>query len=270
LLGQTNPLRPAPAQRESLSKRARRPRGRTASRGERRRSPGMQNSRFRLLPGVACPKNRASRLHRLAAQRGREDSSRAHGHPISLAETLVDPLGYRGACDPAVGWQLQGSSAGCDDHENHQCPKSRGVSPLKTRCTAAASARVKKTTAWPAHGATATCSASRRNLPIEARHHLATRCKPRRVRTLSPLHRHFAAICGCGRLRIPYARIWTEPTTRWAKEKNTIETVWRRYSQMLGDIRRGRIITNSRRFALSTATRQKSRAVDPPIVARPQ
>ena len=46
-------------------------RGRTASRGERRRSSGMENSRFRLLPGVACPKNRASRLHRLAAQRVR-------------------------------------------------------------------------------------------------------------------------------------------------------------------------------------------------------
>lgn len=47
----------------------------------------MQNSRFLLLPGVECPKNRASRLHRLAAQRVREDSSREHGHLIPLAET---------------------------------------------------------------------------------------------------------------------------------------------------------------------------------------
>ena len=61
--------------------------GWTASRGERRRSSGMQNSRFLLLPGVECPKNRASRLHRLAAQRVREDSSREHGHFIPLAET---------------------------------------------------------------------------------------------------------------------------------------------------------------------------------------
>ncbi len=70
-----------------------------------------QNSRFLILPGVACP-NLASRLLKLAGQQREVDFPRVHGHPVVMVESFVDPQLYRGACYQAAGRQALGALAG--------------------------------------------------------------------------------------------------------------------------------------------------------------
>lgn len=108
--------------------------GWTAAQRECRLHFVTQNSRFLLLPGVACP-NLASRLLKLAAQRLREDFPRVHGHPVLLVETFVDPTRYRGACYQAANWEPLGRTAGYaragrDYYEKHDRPKEIWVQPL--------------------------------------------------------------------------------------------------------------------------------------------
>lgn len=116
--------------------------GWTAAQRECRLHFVTQNSRFLLLPGVACP-NLASRLLKLAAQRLREDFPRVHGHPVLLVETFVDPTRYRGACYQAANWEPLGRTAGYaragrDYYENTTarrksgCNRSRRTPPQRS------------------------------------------------------------------------------------------------------------------------------------------
>ena len=57
----------------------------------------VNTSRFLILPDVSVP-NLASRVLCLNLKRLSHDWQVAHGHPIYLAETFVDPRFYRGTC----------------------------------------------------------------------------------------------------------------------------------------------------------------------------
>ena len=99
-----------------------------------------QNSRFLILPGVACP-NLASRLLKLGGQRLEVDFPSVHGHPVVLVESFVDPELYRGACYQAAGWQALGRTAGWaragkDYYQKHDRPKELWVQPLHPQARA--------------------------------------------------------------------------------------------------------------------------------------
>lgn len=99
-----------------------------------------QNSRFLILPGVACP-NLASRLLKLGGQRLAVDFPRVHGHPVVMVESFVDPELYRGACYQAAGWQALGRTAGWaragkDYYQKHDRPKELWVRPLHPQARA--------------------------------------------------------------------------------------------------------------------------------------
>lgn len=114
--------------------------GWTPEQRERRLRLVTQNSRFLILPGVACP-NLASRLLKLAGQRLVIDFPRLHGHPVVLVESFVDPELYRGACYQAAGWQALGRTAGWaragkDYYQKHDRPKELWVRPLHPQARA--------------------------------------------------------------------------------------------------------------------------------------
>jgi hypothetical protein len=69
------------------------------------------NLRFLILPGVNVP-NLASRVLSLNLKRLSRDWQDAHGHPIYIAETFVDPRFYRGTCYKAAGWLCIGNTRG--------------------------------------------------------------------------------------------------------------------------------------------------------------
>jgi hypothetical protein len=96
------------------------------------------NSRFLILPGVRIP-NLASRILALNLKRLSHDWHKAHGHPIYLAETFVDPRFYRGTCYRAAGWLYLGSTRGFANHHgtyvHHGCSKSVFVRPLRPDAT---------------------------------------------------------------------------------------------------------------------------------------
>lgn len=75
------------------------------------------NSRFLILPDVHVP-NLASRVLALNLKRLSDDWQAAHGHPIYLVETFVDPRFYRGTWYKAAGWLFLGCTRGFARHRD--------------------------------------------------------------------------------------------------------------------------------------------------------
>jgi Druantia protein DruA/DDE_Tnp_1-associated/Transposase DDE domain len=96
------------------------------------------NCRFLILPDVKVP-NLASRILSLNIKRLSDDWQAAHGHPIYLAETFVDPRFYRGTCYKAAGWLYLGNTRGFANHHgtytHHGHIKSVFVRPLRPDAT---------------------------------------------------------------------------------------------------------------------------------------
>jgi hypothetical protein len=92
------------------------------------------NCRFLILPDVRVP-HLASRILALNLRRLSDDWLSAHGHPIWVAETFVDPELYRGTCYRAAGWALLGHTRGFaknhDIYTHHGRIKSVFVRPLR-------------------------------------------------------------------------------------------------------------------------------------------
>jgi len=92
------------------------------------------NCRFLILPDVNVP-NLASRVLALNLKRLSDDWQAAHGHPIYLVETFVDPRFYRGTCYKAAGWLFLGNTRGFANHHgtytHHGCIKSVFVRHLR-------------------------------------------------------------------------------------------------------------------------------------------
>lgn len=96
------------------------------------------NCRFLILPDVNVP-NLASRVLALNLKRLSDDWQAAHGHPIYLVETFVDPRFYRGTCYKAAGWLFVGNTRGFANHHgtytHHGCIKSVFVRHLRPDAT---------------------------------------------------------------------------------------------------------------------------------------
>jgi hypothetical protein len=75
------------------------------------------NCRFLILPDVRVP-HLASRILALNLRRLSDDWHNAHGHPVWLAETFVDPERYRGTCYRAAGWTFLGHTKGFAKHHD--------------------------------------------------------------------------------------------------------------------------------------------------------
>ena len=71
----------------------------------------VQNSRFVVLPGWHA-KNLASRVLGLSLRRLAGDMRAAHGFPVLLAETFVDPERFAGTCYRAANWRSLGRTGG--------------------------------------------------------------------------------------------------------------------------------------------------------------
>ena len=85
--------------------------GWTAEQRSRRLHLVANNVRFPILPGAAEP-NLASRILGLSLRRLSADMRAAHGHPVLLAETFVDPSRFTGASYRAAGWEPVGLTKG--------------------------------------------------------------------------------------------------------------------------------------------------------------
>ena len=70
-----------------------------------------QNSRFVILPGFHAP-NLASRVLGLSLRRLSDDMLAAHGYPVLVAETFVDPARFAGTCYRAANWRSLGMTGG--------------------------------------------------------------------------------------------------------------------------------------------------------------
>jgi hypothetical protein len=71
----------------------------------------VQNNRFLLLPSER-PANLASRILGMAVKALPEAWESRYGKRPLLAETFVDPEGYKGTCYHASGWSRQGQTKG--------------------------------------------------------------------------------------------------------------------------------------------------------------
>ena len=70
------------------------------------------NSRFALLLDKGEVRNLASRVLGLSLRRLSRDMRAAHGFPVLLAETFVDPSRFSGVCYRASNWRLLGLTRG--------------------------------------------------------------------------------------------------------------------------------------------------------------
>ena len=70
-----------------------------------------QNSRFVILPGFQV-RNLASRVLGLSLRRLSADMLAAHGFPVLLAESFVDPARFAGTCYRAANWRSLGLTGG--------------------------------------------------------------------------------------------------------------------------------------------------------------
>ena len=70
------------------------------------------NTRFVIVPQAQGVMNLASRVLGQSTRRLSDDFRAAHGHPIVLAETFVDPARFTGACYRAANWQPLGRTKG--------------------------------------------------------------------------------------------------------------------------------------------------------------
>lgn len=91
------------------------------------------NCRFLILPSLRIP-NLASRILALNLKRLSYDWLAAHGHPIWLVETFVDPKRFKGTCYKAAGWTFVGQSLGfrraSRRYVRHDEPKMVFIRPL--------------------------------------------------------------------------------------------------------------------------------------------
>ena len=85
--------------------------GWTAEQRSRRLHLVANNARFLILPGRSEP-NMASRALGQSLRRLSDDMRAAHGHPVLLAETFVDPARFAGTSYRAAGWEEVGPSKG--------------------------------------------------------------------------------------------------------------------------------------------------------------
>ena len=70
------------------------------------------NSRFVVLGGKGVTRNLASRVLGLSLRRLSRDMRAAHGFPVLLAETFVDPSRFAGTCYRASNWRMLGRTRG--------------------------------------------------------------------------------------------------------------------------------------------------------------
>ena len=70
------------------------------------------NSRFVILSGKGATRNLASRVLGLSLRRLSRDMRAAHGFPVLLAETFVDPSRFAGTCYRASNWRMLGHTRG--------------------------------------------------------------------------------------------------------------------------------------------------------------
>ncbi|MGC8494875.1 MAG: ISAs1 family transposase [Syntrophobacteraceae bacterium] len=96
----------------------------------------VNNSRFLILPNLKI-KNLASRILSLNLRRLSSDWQHAHGHPVWLAETFVDPTRFKGTCYKAANWTFVGHSLGfrraSRRYIHHGQPKMVFIRPLHPR-----------------------------------------------------------------------------------------------------------------------------------------
>jgi Druantia protein DruA/DDE_Tnp_1-associated/Transposase DDE domain len=94
----------------------------------------VNNCRFLILPKIP---NLASRILSLNLKRLCQDWRNAHGHPVWLAETFVDPTHFKGTCYKAAGWTFVGHSIGfrraSRRYVHHGEPKMVFIRPLHPR-----------------------------------------------------------------------------------------------------------------------------------------
>ena len=94
------------------------------------------NTRFLVLPEASGTPNLASRALSLSLRRLSADWREAHGHPLELAETFVDPSRFRGTCYRASNWTRVGRTRGFARHNGryvdaHGSRKEMYVRPLR-------------------------------------------------------------------------------------------------------------------------------------------
>jgi hypothetical protein len=95
----------------------------------------VQNNRFLLLPSTR-PTNLASRVLSMAVKALPESWEGKHGKRPLLAETFVDPEGYKGTCYHAAGWRNCGRTAGYarvsapEYYQDNDHPKHLWLKPL--------------------------------------------------------------------------------------------------------------------------------------------
>ncbi len=94
------------------------------------------NTRFLVLPEASGIANLASRALSRGLRRLSADWEAAHGHPLELAETFVDPSRFRGVCYAASNWTRVGRTKGFARHNGsytdpHGSPKEMFVRPLR-------------------------------------------------------------------------------------------------------------------------------------------
>lgn len=99
----------------------------------RRLSLVANNTRFLILNGMRIP-NLASAVLAANTRRLAADWRRVHRHPVWLAETFVDPRGFRGTAYRAAGWLALGLTRGFGRrggrYVHHGHPKVLWVRPL--------------------------------------------------------------------------------------------------------------------------------------------
>ena len=88
-----------------------------------------------VLPEASGIANLASRALSRSLRRLSADWEAAHGHPLELAETFVDPSRFAGTCHAASNWTRVGRSRGFARHSGsyteHGSPKEMYVRPLR-------------------------------------------------------------------------------------------------------------------------------------------
>ena len=101
--------------------------GWTPAQRQRRLSLVVNLSRYCLLPGKTFP-NLGGRVLRLTLARVSADWQSLYGHPVLMAETLVDPRPFCGTVFSAQGWVELGQTDGWGRHQRdyyvqHDKPK---------------------------------------------------------------------------------------------------------------------------------------------------
>ena len=94
------------------------------------------NTRFLVLPAASGVRGLASRALSRSLRRLSGDWAAAHGHPLELAETFVDPARFRGTCYAASNWTRVGRTKGFARHNGsytdpHEAPKDMWVRALR-------------------------------------------------------------------------------------------------------------------------------------------